>query len=96
METSKIRDRLLEQRALYVASVQRAESAAKRINELIASVSEEDAQIVLNAIGFDYGEIRAFDLERMKTDTEYLEECEVRLEEVITALHEYLEGALNV
>lgn len=96
METSKIRDRLLEQRALYVASVQRAESAAKRINELIASVSEEDAQIVFNAIGFDYGEIRAFDLERMKTDTEYLKECEARLEEVITALHEYLEGALNV
>lgn len=96
METSEIRDKLLEQRALYAESVRRAEDAANRINELIASVSEDDAKLIQEAVDFDYNTIRAFDLERMKTDAGYLSMCEAQLTELATALHLYLEGALDV
>ena len=96
METSKIRDKLLEQRALYAESVRRAEDAAKRITELIASVSDEDANLVMEAVGFNYEIIRSFNLEQMKTDADYLATCESQLCVLIEKLHKYLEEALDV
>mgnify|MGYP004490245773 CR=1 FL=1 len=96
LETSKIRDKLTEQKTLYQRSLQESEAVAAKIENIIASVSDEDVEVVKVATGLDFRLIRSFDLVRMKTDSEYLKECEDRLNEFIQVLHSYLEDALNV
>lgn len=95
MRTSQIRDRLLEQRTLYLNSLEKSKEAITEISRIIDSVTDEQ-KIMLKNIGIDYNVIAAFDLERMQKDSEYLNECENNLNHVITDLHRYLEDALNV
>lgn len=95
MRTSQIRDRLLEQRTLYLNSLEKSKEAITEISRIIDSVTDEQ-KIMLKNIGIDYNVIAAFDLERMQKDSEYLNECEKNLNHVITDLHRYLEDALNV
>ena len=96
METSKIREVLTQQRALYLRSLQESEELATKIRRAIDSVSPEDRQILTEKTGLDYEVIARFDLERMKTDKEYLKECKEKQDVFIKELHEYLEAGLDV
>ena len=96
METSEIRDKLLTQKALYEESVRQSAQAMQNIRNILDSVTDAEIEIIQETVNFDYRYIKNFDLERMKTDSGYLQECTAKLNQLIEALHKYLEEALNV
>lgn len=96
METSKIRDRLMSQKALYQKSVEESAIRAAKIKETLDSITEDDINVLREATGVSFTPIKMFDLERMKTDQEYLQTCQTQLEQFTEILHKYLEDALNV
>lgn len=95
METKKIRERLTEQRAIYKASLENSERAVKKIKSIIDSI-DQDSIKQLELQGLNVSVVQSFDLERMKTDKEYLQESQAKLTDVITALHQFLEDRLDV
>lgn len=95
MKTSEIRDLLLQERALYQQSLKDSEEAVQKISEVLDGISEEDCEL-LSSIGIDYRRVKGIDLERIRTDAEYVAECRQTIDAVILALHDYLRGALGV
>lgn len=95
MKTSEIRDKLLTERALYQQSVKESDAAIEVIRNTLQIVSQQDLSI-LSTLGVDYENLQKFDLNRMKQDRAYVDECQQYLDNIIHALHHYLEESLNV
>lgn len=95
METTKIRDTLLEKRALYQQSMQQAEQEAKKFSEIVNSISDEIQMELKSILGSNYVDLSSFDISRMQTDSEYFNSCKEKLNTMILELHKYLEAELN-
>lgn len=95
MTTKEIRDRLILERAEYNAAIKAVDEAGKKIEEIITSISDEDAA-VLSKYGMDVSEIAEIDVERCKKDTAYLENCKQLVNALIEKLHCYLEEQFDV
>lgn len=95
MKTSEIRDKLLEQKTLYQASVERSNVAIEEIKQILGNVTDEDVAL-LEEIGVHLAELRTVNFDRLKSDTSYLKQCMLVQKEAIEKLHSYLEGELNV
>ena len=93
METREIRDKLLEKRAMYQQSLKAAKANCR---DLIASITEEQVEVMRSILGNSYFDLALIDLDRIQTDEEYFEQCQVRYTQMITKLHDYLEDELNV
>ena len=96
MTTGEIRDRILEQRTIYQQSVLTSDREIKRITETIASLDSESLELVKTVLGNDYSDVTKIDLARVKSDKGYAEEWQKRVDLMISGLHGYLEGELNV
>lgn len=96
MKTSEIRDKILEKKTLYNQAVIRSEEACNKIRNALDSITEEDADKLFNKTGIEVRSFKSMDLDRMKSDALYLKECQNNLDQVINALHTYLEESLNV
>lgn len=95
MKTSEIRDKLLEERTLYQQSLRESAEAAKKIQGILDSITDEDCEL-LQSIGIDCTKIRFMNLEKVKCNSEYLNACQLELNSVINSLHSYLEASLGV
>lgn len=95
MKTSEIRDRLLEQRALYQQSLKAAEEEKKSFKEVIRGITEEQREIMRKVLGADFLDPATIDLDRIQNDREYFNTCQERYIKMLTELHDYLEAALN-
>jgi hypothetical protein len=71
------------------------EKACKDINQIRDEISEEDVQLLADR-GINVRTALSFDVERCKTDKEYLDSCKESLRGVVETLHSYLEGEFNV
>lgn len=96
METGKIRDKILEQRALYQQSLQAAEAEAQKIRDVIANISEQEIMLMQSILGEKFFSLSEVDLDRVKNDSAYLNECQEKLDMMIRELHSYLEAEIDV
>lgn len=96
MRTSEIRDRLLEQRALYQQSLRVAEEEAENFRNAMKEITDEQKEEMQRILGAQYFDVSAMDLERIKEDESYLNQCQEKLDKMINGLHEYLEEELSV
>lgn len=95
MKTSEIRDKLLEQKTLYQASIERSNVAIDNIKQILSSITDDDVTL-LGELGIDIANLKVIDFERLKSDAGYLEQCLTMQQTIIEKLHSYLEGELNV
>lgn len=96
MKTSEIRDKILEKKTLYNQAVIRSEEACVKIQKALDSITDEDADKLFDKTGIEIRSFKTINLDRMKSDSSYLKECQSNLDNVINALHTYLEESLNV
>lgn len=96
MDTSKIRDKILEQRALYQQSKQAAAAEAEKIQATLNSITKEEKSVLQDVLGDDYFDLTTIDLERIKSDETYLQTCQTALDLAIRKLHQHLEAAISV
>lgn len=95
MTTGEIRDKLLEQRALYNKSVEASAQVLAQLQDTLNAIEDNTVQTLLG-INIDIRDIVNFDLERMRSDSVYVQQCESKLKEAILDLHKYLEVSLLV
>lgn len=96
METSVIRDKLLEQRTIYQQSLKSAKEEAEKFQKIISEISEEQKEEMMRILNDKYFDVTLIDLERIQNDREYLNECSQKFERMILGLHSYLEAELDV
>lgn len=96
METSEIRDKLLEQRAIYQQSLKAAEEELKAFSDIIISITDEQYDAMMRVLSDKFYDLRTIDLKRLCKDREYLDDCKTRFETMVTELHRYLEVEVNV
>lgn len=96
MDTSRIRDRLLEERTLHQQSVLAAEKEAEKIRNVISGLTDEEVDAARTVLGNDYADLSTMDLELLKKDAAYNEDWQIKIDTMITKLHSYLEASLNV
>lgn len=96
METSEIRDKLLEQRAIHQQALKAAEEELAVFERVIGSITDEQKEIMIRVLGEKYFDLSIIDLQRLCKDKEYLVECQARFDVMVAGLHSYLEEEINV
>ena len=96
METSEIRDKLLEQRAIQQQAIKAAEEELAVFERVIDSITEDQKEIMIRVLGENYFDLSTLDLQRLCKDKEYLACCQSRFDVMVAALHSYLEAEINV
>lgn len=92
----ELRDKLAAQKALYQASLERAELAQDKIRKTLDTVDAEFVHKLKRSNGIDLEILTTMDLERMKHDQEYREDVSTKLDLGINQLREFVERSLNV
>lgn len=96
METSEIRDKLLEKRALQQQAVQQAKLETERFIATAAGLTDGMKEQLMTVLGDKYVDICSFDIEKLQTDAEYAEACQQKIDVMVVELHKYLEAELRV
>ena len=96
MTTSELRETLTEQKALHKVSLARADAACTRITEILNGIDDAQLDKLQTSCNIDLSILRTMDLERMKSDKEYLNSVQIMLSTGIHQLQKYIEGCLNV
>ena len=96
MKTSEIRDKILEKKTLYNQAVIRSDEACAKIRKSLDSITEDEVARLMDKTGIDIRELKTLDLDRLKSDLDYVNMYQSKIDTAVKALHSYLEGALNV
>lgn len=96
MKTSEIRDKILEKKTLYNQAVIRSDEACCKIKKSLEGITDDDVMRLLDKTGIDIRELKTLDLERLKSDLDYVNTYQNKIDTAVKALHAYLEEALNV
>lgn len=92
----ELRMRLTEKQTLYRQSLERAKEAQERISSRLSEIDMNCIDTLRNERGIDLMFLNTLDLERLKTDREYLATVENQLAHGINQLQSYLESELDV
>ena len=96
MKTSEIRDKILEKKTLYNQAVIRSDEACAKIRKSLDSITEDEVARLMDKTGIDIRELKTLDLDRLKSDLDYVNMYQSKIDTAVKVLHSYLEGALNV
>lgn len=94
--TKELRDTLTEKRTLYRESLARAEFAAEHVQEVLAGIDMDYVDKLAQTRGIDLQVIKTIDTEKLKTDPEYLNSVQTKLNAGILQLHSFIEESLDV
>lgn len=96
METKELRAILIEKSALYKDALERANTAQKKIEDMLSTVDTDLLNRLKTTYNVNLDILKDMDLERLKTDSDYMDDVTRKLHTGIQQLREYVERSLNV
>lgn len=96
MTVQELHDLYTKKTTLYNESLTRATVAQENIEKKLQEVDSYFINKLVTENKIDLTFINTLDLERLKTDTEYLHTMQVKLETGINQLKRFIEESLNV
>ena len=94
MSPQEIRDKIISEQVKYQSSLEAMELASSKIKEMKETITTEDISL-LNSIGIDGNILTELDLDKIKTDKDYLVSINQTFSTFVLKLHDYLEAELN-
>lgn len=96
MTVQELHDLYTKKTTLYNESLTRATVAQENIEKKLQEVDSDFINKLVTENKIDLTFINTLDLERLKTDTEYLHAMQVKLKTGINQLKRFIEESLNV
>lgn len=96
MTVQELHDLYTKKTTLYNESLTRATVAQENIEKKLQEVDSDFINKLVTENKIDLTFINTLDLERLKTDTEYLHTMQAKLETGINQLKRFIEESLNV
>lgn len=94
--TKELRDLYTEKKTIYNESVTRANVAQESISKKLEDIDMDFVEKLATEHNIDLRVLKTMDLERIKTDPEYLGQVQNHLASGINQLHAYIERCLDV
>lgn len=94
MDIKEIRDKLVEKRTLYNNAVRASQEACSDIRKILSQFSDEEIEL-LESSGFGITKLLDVDLDKLKSDSDYLENYRKSLTELMDSISDYLLEELN-
>lgn len=85
----ELRDKLLEKQFKYKQELQNAEVAFEEVKKLMTSIESDDIAF-LQSNNFDTSVLQTLEINRLKTDSIYLDEVSENLKKLVHDLHNTL------